>query len=142
MNKAEFAIVVILRTLGIGGLLAIPAVLLPFEWMNEIHQYMGLGVLPDVAITRYLARSLSAFYAMFGSMTLFMSFDIWSYRRLIRLWAFLFLAFGCVILCVDLNAGMPASWTLSEGPPSIVVGIVALRLQRFISDGRPDPPQD
>ncbi len=139
MNRSEFAIIIILRTLGVGGLLAIPAILLPFEWMDSIHRYLGLGELPDAPITRYLARSLSAFYAMFGSITLLVSCDIWRYRALIRLWSFLFFTFGFVILAIDLTSSMPLSWTLSEGPPSIIIGATALWLQKHI--GPECPPK-
>jgi hypothetical protein len=40
---------------------------------------------------------------------------------------------GFVLLGIDLAAGMPTSWTLGEGPPTIVVGLVVLGLQRKIS---------
>ena len=63
MNRSELAIVIILRVIGITGLFAIPAIFLPYSWMNAIHDYMGLGELPDTPIVSYLARSLSAFYA-------------------------------------------------------------------------------
>jgi len=55
--------------------------------MDGIHHYVGLGEMPKSPIVNYLARSLSAFYAMLGAFTLFISFDINRYRNLVTLWA-------------------------------------------------------
>jgi hypothetical protein len=132
MNKSEIAIVVILRVIGVSGLFAIPAIFLPFSWMDAIHNFMGLGELPDAPIVSYLARSLSAFYAIVSALTLFVSFDIWRYRSYLRLWAIIVILTGFVLLGIDLTAGMPLSWTLSEGPPTVAVGVVVLILQRRI----------
>jgi hypothetical protein len=133
MNKSEVAIVVILRVVGIGGLFAIPAIFLPFSWMNAIHQSAGLGELPDAPIVDYLPRSLSAAYAIISAMTLYVSFDIRRYRGFIQLWAIVVIAFGCAQLGIDLHAGLPLSWIIGEGPPTIVVGLIALWLQRNVS---------
>ncbi len=62
MTEPELAIVIILRVIGITGLFAIPAIFLPYSWMNAIHDFMGLGELPNAPIVSYLARSLSAFF--------------------------------------------------------------------------------
>lgn len=134
MTKSDFAIVVILRLLGIGGLFAIPAIFLPYSWMDAIHDYVGLGHLPDAPIVHYLARSLSAFYAGFGAITVFISCDVQRYRSLVTLWAILVSVVGGVLLGIDLSAGMPISWTISEGPPAIAIGIVVLWLQRRASE--------
>ena len=132
MNRSELAIVIILRVIGITGLFAIPAIFLPYSWMNAIHEYMGLGELPDAPIVSYLARSLSAFYAIVSTIILFISFDIRHYRSFVKLWAIIVIVTGFVLLGIDITAGMPISWTLGEGPPTIVVGLVVLWLQRHI----------
>lgn len=132
MNKSEIAIVVILRVVGIGGLFAIPAIFLPYSWMNAIHQFLGLGELPHAPIVDYLARSLSAFYAVMSAIILFVSCDVRRYRGLLKLWAILVIAVGCALLGIDLHAGLPLSWTISEGPPTIVVGLIVLWLQRNV----------
>ena len=41
MNRSELSIVIILRVIGICGLFAIPAIFLPYSWMNAIHESMG-----------------------------------------------------------------------------------------------------
>lgn len=46
-------------------LLALPCALLPFAWMDAVHRdALGLGPLPDLPITRYMARSLSLEFAI------------------------------------------------------------------------------
>ena len=134
MNKSELAIVIILRVVGISGLFAIPAIFLPYSWMDAIHAYVGLGELPDAPIVSYLARSLSAFYAIVSAITLFISFDIRRYRSFLKLWAVIVIVTGFVLLGIDIEAGMPMSWTLCEGPPTIAIGLVVLWLQRWIRD--------
>ena len=133
MNRSELAIVIILRVIGVTGLFAIPVIFMPYSWMNPIHDYMGLGELPDTPIVSYLARSLSAFYAILSSITLFVSCDIRRYRSFVKLWAIIVTVTGFVLLGIDITAGMPTSWTLGESPPTIAVGLVVLWLQRKIT---------
>ena len=123
-NKAEFTIVVLLRIVGIGGLLAIPAIFLPFGWMNSIHEFLGLGVMPNAPIVSYLARSLTAFYAIAGAIIYFVSLDIRRNRSFVKLWAVIAIALSVVLFGIDLTSGMPLGWTLSEGPPMLAIGLI------------------
>jgi hypothetical protein len=52
------------------------------------------------------------------------------YRPLVRMFGLATIAFGIVLFGVDLAAGMPTSWTWTEGPPTAVAGIVILLLAR------------
>ncbi len=134
MNRSERAIVIMLRVIGVSGLFAIPAIFLPHSCMNAIHEYLGLGELPDAPIVHYLTRSLSAFYAILSAIILFVSCDIRRYRSFLKLWSILIIVFGIVLLGIDLHAGLPLSWTLFEGPPTTVVGLIFLWLQPKIGD--------
>lgn len=131
-NQAERTIVVLMRIMGVGGLLAIPAIFLPHTWMNSIHEFVGLGSMPDAPIVSYLARSLSAFYAMVGAITIYISLDIRRYRSLVRLGAVIVTILSFVLFGIDLISGLPLSWTLSEGPSILLVGLVVLACQRHI----------
>jgi len=133
VNRSELAIVIIMRVIGVSGLFAIPAIFLPYSWMNAIHEYMGLGVLPDAPIVSYLARSLSAFYAVVSTITLFIASDIRRYRSFVTVWAIIAIMNGFVLLGIDVTAGMPVSWTVSEGPPVIATALLVLWLQRKIA---------
>ena len=132
-NRAEQAILWIMRLLAVSALFALPAVFLPFSWMFAIHEWLGLGELPDAKIVRYLARSLSAFYVVFGAQALFVSSDIRRYRDYIRVWGCLVATMGVMMLGIDLEAGMPLTWTLGEGPPLMLIGAAVVALQPFIS---------
>jgi hypothetical protein len=132
MIRSELVIIVILRFIGGAALFAIPAIFLPFSWMDQIHGYLGLGTLPAAPIVSYLARSLSAFYAATGAFLLFISTDVRRFRSLVAFWGVVFAAMGCVLLGIDISAGMPTGWTVSEGPPAIVVGLVVVWLARQI----------
>ncbi len=131
MKGTELAIVIILRTLGGFALAAIPAIFLPYSWMNAIHEFMGLGELPNTPIVSYLARSLSLFYALFGAVTIFASFDLKRYRSLVTLLATLSVLVGVTLFGIDYYSEMPLHWTLLEGPFTIAVGIAILWLQRL-----------
>lgn len=133
-NKAELTLIVLMRIMGAGGLLAIPAIFLPYRAMNSIHEFMGLGALPDAPIVSYLARSLSAFYAIVGTFTVFVSFDVRRYRPFVKLWALTVSLMGIVLLGIDMASGMPLSWTLSEGPPLLAMGLVFLWCERHVEE--------
>ena len=129
-STAEWAVVVILRIVGIAAILAIPAIFFPYSWMNAIHERLGLATLPDTPIVSYLARSLSLFYAVMGTITLFAARDIRQYRSFVILLSVLYMVTGTTLLGIDLYSGMPEFWTLAEGPFTIVIGVVVLWLLR------------
>jgi hypothetical protein len=115
-------------------LLAAPCALLPFAWMEAIHrEKLGLGSLPDVAITQYMARSLSLAYALHGAVILGVTFDWTRYRPLVPLLARLHIAFGFAMICVDLSTGMPWWWAVSEGPTIVGFAILILTVNRRVA---------
>ena len=72
-----------LRFFGTMSLLAIPFIFVPYSVMDDIHQRLQLGKLPDEPIVGYLARSLSAFYALVGGLFWKISFDLRRYQSLL-----------------------------------------------------------
>ena len=117
-------------------LAALGAVVMPFEWMNVIHQQTGLGELPHVPIIGYLTRSISALYALHGALLVFMAGDVRRYLPVVRFLAVAGAVFGAVMLGVDYTVGMPLPWTVAEGPYVAVFSVVILWLtgrQRFPS---------
>ena len=125
-------IIVILRLTGVCGLLALPAMFLPFRWMEAVHQFTGNGDLPPAPIVEYLARSLCGFYALFGAITLMISTDIRRHRRLVAIWGLVFAIMGLAQLGIDVSVGMPLAWSLIEGPPAVVLGLSVVCLQKHI----------
>lgn len=134
-HGVERALTWLLRLFGVSSLFAVIFVAAPHDWMRAIHARFELGVMPDSPVVWYLARSTSAFYAIVGGLFLLVSFDIERYRPVLVYLAWSVTLLGSVLLVVDVAEGMPAYWTVSEGPFVILSGIVLLYLTRSIPSG-------
>ena len=137
MNRSEKILVWLLRASGVVMLVALGAVVMPFEWMNLVHQKLGLGKLPGAPIVDYLTRSASALYAVHGALLIFAASDVRRYLPLVRFLAWVAVAFGPVMIVVDHTAGMPLLWTASEGPSIIAIGVVFLWFARRVQTQQP-----
>ena len=129
-------LVVVRRAGGGGACLAAFAIFLPTAWVAAIHRWVGLGELPDASVTQYLARSVSAFYALIGGLTLLASLVVQRSGPVTTYWAIATMVLGVVMIGVDAMAKMPTYWTLGHGPPGFVIGLVILLLP-FASSGIP-----
>ena len=130
MTRSDKMLVLLLRILGVGSLFALVPVLMPFSWMVATHRWLGLGEMPNGPVVEYLARSLSAFYALVGAICLVLASDLDRYRPVVRFLGAAFAVMGLVFLGVDLAAGMPWWWTASEGPGAVVFAVVMVLLAR------------
>jgi len=117
-----------LRVIGTTSLLAVIAVVMPYSWMNAIHQWLGMGQLPPEPVVGYLARSTSGFYALLGGLFWVASFDLNRHRIVLCYLGIVIVIFGAALFVVDLLEEMPLYWSLTEGPINIVFGIVILVL--------------
>ncbi len=111
---------------------ALVAVFMSHDQMAAIHQWLGLGKFPEGIIVDYLARSLSAFYALMGVLYIVLARDIRAYATIITFMAWASICFGVATIIIDLQLGFPAWWTWGEGPFIIVYGAVVLWLQRKV----------
>jgi hypothetical protein len=130
MRRADQALVVLLRVVGVGALFALVAVFMPVSWMAATHRWLGLGEMPAAPVVEYLARSLSAFYALFGALCLVLASDLGRYRPLVRFLGAAFAVASGVLTGVDWAAGMPWWWSASEGPGGAVLGVLMFVLAR------------
>jgi len=105
--------------------------LMPYSWMNAIHQRLGMGVLPSDPIVGYLARLTSAFYALFGGLMWVVSFDVHRNRAILCYLGAAIIFFGAALLTVDIIEGMPLYWVLFEGPVNTAFGIYILAWGRW-----------
>src|SRR6478672_8865079 len=121
-NWRTKVLTVLLRLMGVGSLFALFAVVMPTSWMTATHRWLGLGEMPTAPVVEYLARSISAFYALLGALCLVMAADLERYRPLVRFLGAAQAVMGVAFLGVDLAAGMPWWWSASEGPAGIGVG--------------------
>lgn len=129
MNRAERRLAALLRAVGLLDLAALLAVLLPGEWMAEIHLALGLGELPQAPIVTYLTRSASAVYALHGAVLLLAATDVRRYERLIAVLGYGAIVIGLMLAAIDLFARLPLWWTLVEGPLYVLFGVAALGMQ-------------
>jgi hypothetical protein len=133
-NMAEKTLVLLLRIAGVILLTAVIPAVMPFTWMKEIHQLLGMGELPEEPIIGYLTRSLSAMYAMHGALVLFVSLDVRRFLPAVMFLAVLGIVFGAGMLVLDVMVGMPPYWVLCEGPFIVVLGGVLLWLSGRVQE--------
>ena len=130
MTKGDKTLVILLRFVGVGALFALVPVFMPMSWMVATHRWLGLGEMPTGPVVEYLARSVSAFYALLGALFLVMASDLERYRPQVRFFGVAFALLGIVFTGVDLLAGMPWWWTAFEGPSGLLVGALVFYLAR------------
>ena len=128
-------LIILLRVVGVSACTAVIASVMPTTWIAATHRWLGLGDFPDAPITQYLARSISALYAIFGGLAIVISTDVQRYAPIIRFFAYVTLAFGVLITGIDSIGGMPTYWTLFEGPTTFILGVVILLLARRVERG-------
>jgi hypothetical protein len=126
----EHALQVFLRVVGSVALLAVLAVVMPMAWMAEIHKLLGLGTMPEGPIVGYLARSTSAFYAIFGAILWRLSFDLKRFLPMIRFVGGAAVFLGVSLLVIDAIEGLPIYWVVGEGIIDVGIGAMILFLAR------------
>ncbi len=126
------ALQLLLRLAGVLTISAFLAMFLPTDWMASTHERLGLGEFPRSPLVEYLTRSVAALYGFHGALLLLISRDPVKYRTIVQFVAVMNVAFGVMMLLIDLHAGMPWWWTLGEGPPLIVFGVVIGYLNRSV----------
>jgi len=103
---------------------------LPYAWMASAHRALGLGDLPQTPVFEYLARSIAALYGFHGGLLVLISGDPARHATIVKYMAFMYVAFGLIVLAIDLDAGLPTWWTAAEGPPIAMVGVLMALLAR------------
>jgi hypothetical protein len=130
MTKSDTVLAILLRCVGATALFALVAVAMPVSSMAATHRWLGLGEMPTGPVVEYLARSVSALYALFGGLCLVVASNLDRYRPLVRFLGVAFVGMSVALLSVDLAAGMPWWWTASEGPRGVVFGALLFFLAR------------
>jgi hypothetical protein len=116
MAASDYSLAVLLRLVGAAELAALVFVFAPVGWMDAVHdRALGLGPLPAGRIVEYLARHLSALYAVHGAMILAVSLDLSRYRPLARLLGWCHVGLGFLLAWTDWSAGFPWAWAAGEG---------------------------
>jgi hypothetical protein len=128
MTREQRLLALALRCFGGLDCFALAAVLMPHAWMESGCRWLGLDDFPRAPLAGYLARSVSALYALHGATVVFLSLDVVRYRSLIRFLALAALVHGGIMLGVDFSEGMPWWWQLVEGPSIAASGAIVLFL--------------
>ncbi|MFO0929002.1 MAG: hypothetical protein U0736_18605 [Gemmataceae bacterium] len=136
MSTGERTLIWLLRGCGVVLACALPAAFLPTGWMDAVHRAVGLGELPRTPLVEYLTRSLSLLYASYSPLYFLASDDVRRYRTLILVLAITHGGSGFLLFGLDLWAGMPLPWTLTEGPMVVLLGVSIAWLVRRLP---PDP---
>jgi len=123
MTRKLVSVAWILRVVGALAMLAIVAAFMPLSWMASVHESLGLGKMPEGPIVEYLARSLSALYALLGCWIFYLSCRVLEQLEFVRLFGVLFAVFGVVLWWIGFKSSMPVTWVLLEGPPAILLGL-------------------
>ena len=126
----------LLRAIGLLDLFALFAVIAPRKWIDDSHQLLGMGLFPVEPIAGYLARSTSFWYATYGILLWFVSYDVERNSQLITCLAWVMVAQGFVVIGIDIAEGMPGWWTTIEGPSCIGLGASLILVQRSIKPMR------
>ena len=87
-------------------------------------------------VVGYLARSIAALYGFHGVLVLIVSRDVVRYAPIVRYLGVMDIVFGLTMIAIDLHAGMPAMWTMIEGPSLAGTGVLILYLSRGLSVSR------
>ena len=141
LTASERALIVLLRVVGALTAAALVAVVLPSDWMAGVHRWLGLGEFPEQPSAEYLARSLSLFYAVLGVLLWRLSSDVRRFAPLIGFLARSGLVVGAVLLAVDVLAGLPVWWIVSEAVSWFgISGAVLLLRWKQPSSSPPERP--
>ena len=132
VTASERWLVILLRIAGPIMVLAFGAVFLPTEWMAASHRRLGLGEFPVSPLVDYLTRSISALYAIHGGLYLVIARDVRRYAGVLAYVVATNVAFGVLMVAIDLKAGLPWYWILGEGPPIVAFGAVLAALLRTV----------
>jgi len=118
----------LLYVMGVVMSMAFVAVVMPTSAMVAIADWLGVGPLQRSPLTEYLTRSLSAMYGVLGVLHLYLARDVVRYLDLIVVIGWLTVLAGVIVTVVDFAAGMPPLWSWSEGPPTVLVGLLYIWL--------------
>ena len=115
-----------------GGMMALAffAVVMPTSTMASIADWLEVGPLNRSPLTEYLTRSLSALYGAYGVLHLYLARDVVRYLDLIVVIGWLAMLGGVILTVLDFTTGIPWFWSWSEGPPTVLVGVVTIWLAR------------
>jgi len=122
----------LLRGFGVAIAPAIVPTFMPASWMAWCHEAVGLGEMPEGPVFIYMARCLSAFYAILGGLLLLTSLDVRRNAPVIRYIGGVCMISAVLVTILDAMLGLPWWWTVFEAPPLLPVGLAMILLSRKV----------
>jgi hypothetical protein len=123
MNAAEKNLVLLMRIIAVVSACAVAAIFMPFHCMSATHEMLGLGPLPNIPVVNYLTRSVSLLYTLHAVLFWLVASDLRRYRPIAAGLIGWLLAFGVIVLGIDIAAGVPWFWIAGEGPVVLILGM-------------------
>ncbi len=131
-ERAERWLKLLLRGLGVATGLGILAMIMPTSWIDACYRRVVAEPKEIGPVFLYMARSLSAFYALFGGLLILASFDVRRYAAVIHYLACVCIFASVAVTALDAALGLPWWWTVFEAPPLLPAGILMILLLRTV----------
>ena len=126
-----------LRLVAIVQILTIAVIFMPATWIASWHAWVGLGVMSDTPVFRYVLRGASYVQGAIGVLLWVMATDTVRYRPLVVTTAAIYLIGGPAYYLIDSIAGIPRSWCIFDSVFCFLVGGVLLALCLLSSPKEP-----
>jgi hypothetical protein len=113
-QNAEWLLKALLYAYGGICVVAFFPFVMPQRWMAAVHEWLGMGALPDKPIVEYLARATSALCGFYGGLLLLLASDVRRYAAVIRYQAIALIAIATVAVFFNFKAGLPLWWVIND----------------------------
>jgi hypothetical protein len=117
-----------LRLVAVVQILTFAVIFMPPAWIASWHSWVGLGVMTDTPVFRYVLRGASYVQGAIGVLLWVMAMDVVRYRPLVLTTAIIYLV-GCpAYYLIDSVAGIPRTWCIFDSAFCFVIGGILLAL--------------
>jgi hypothetical protein len=134
MNSTR-ATATFLRLLAILQILTAGIVIMPLEWIDAWHAWVGLGVMSHDPMLRYVVRGGAFVQGGIGVLLWIMASDVTRYRPLIVATGAIYLIAGPSFYLIDSIALMPRFWCLLDSISCLLEGGILLALVSGAREG-------
>ena len=105
---------IFLRIIAIVQMLTFAVVLMPVAWIAAWHAWLGVGVMPDDPVLRYVIRGAAFAQGGVGVLVWVIATDVVRYRPLVITTAAISLFAAPAYYFIDATAGMPRFWCIFD----------------------------
>ena len=120
----------LLRLTGAAEILAFIAVVMPREWMEVSHTWLGMGAMVKGPLIMFMIRQASYCYGVHGLSLWVLATDVRRFRPLLILNGISFTLAAPIFFWIDYSSGMPWFWTVCDPLGCGFFGVALLWLNR------------